>query len=113
MTLVINKKTYEAGELIAYVEKLEKENAELTDRLDQLQEQNSHMFNTIALQEQQIEKMKNCNNCKYGFCSWSSESIDKNGRRTCHAWNEDKQAYCDIGSGSGAKYQLWEMKEND
>ena len=53
------------------IEKLEKENAELTDRLDQLQEQNSEMFNTIVLQEQQIEKMKCCENCaendKYDF----------------------------------------------
>ena len=37
---------------------LEKENAELTERLEDLQEQNSEMFNTIALQEQQIEKLK-------------------------------------------------------
>ena len=29
MTLTINEKTYEAGELVAYVEKLEQENAEL------------------------------------------------------------------------------------
>lgn len=29
MILTINKKTYEAGELVAYIEKLEKENAEL------------------------------------------------------------------------------------
>ena len=35
-----------------------KDKGELTDMLDQLQEQNSQMFNTIALQEQQIEKMK-------------------------------------------------------
>ena len=32
MTLTINKKTYEAGELVAYVEKLEKEYAELKRR---------------------------------------------------------------------------------
>lgn len=31
MTITVNKKTYEAGELVAYVEKLEKENAELKD----------------------------------------------------------------------------------
>lgn len=31
MTLTINKKTYEAGELVAYVEKLEKENTELKE----------------------------------------------------------------------------------
>ena len=33
MTIVINKKTYEAGELVAYVEKLEKERAELQETL--------------------------------------------------------------------------------
>lgn len=33
MTLTINNKTYEAGELVAYVEKLEQENAELKERL--------------------------------------------------------------------------------
>ena len=35
-----------------------KDKGDLTDRLEELQEQNSEMFNTIALQEQQIEKMK-------------------------------------------------------
>jgi hypothetical protein len=34
MTLSINGKTYEAGELIAYVKKLEKENAELKEESD-------------------------------------------------------------------------------
>ena len=33
MTLSINGKTYEAGELIAYVKELEKENAELEETL--------------------------------------------------------------------------------
>ena len=33
MTLSINGKTYEAGELVAYVEKLEKENAEVKEKL--------------------------------------------------------------------------------
>ena len=33
MTLSINGKTYEAGELIAYVQKLEKENSELKKKL--------------------------------------------------------------------------------
>ena len=32
MTLTINKKTYEAGELVAYVEKLEQENSELQQK---------------------------------------------------------------------------------
>lgn len=36
MTLVINGKTYEASELIAYVENLEKENAELKEDNDKL-----------------------------------------------------------------------------
>jgi hypothetical protein len=61
--------------------------------------------------KEQIEKMKCCENCKYGFCSWSSTSIDKNGRKTVHAWNEEKQAYCDIGNSNNAKYQCWEIKE--
>ena len=34
MTLTINKKTYEAGELVAYVEKLEKKNAELEELVE-------------------------------------------------------------------------------
>lgn len=36
MTLTINKKTYEAGELAAYVEELEQENAELKYKLKNL-----------------------------------------------------------------------------
>ena len=40
-----------------------KDKGDLTDRVEELQEQNSEMFNTIALQEQQIEKMKCCANC--------------------------------------------------
>ena len=59
--------------------------------------------------EQQIKKMRCCQNCKYYHCHWSSETI-KDGKRTVHCWNKEKQAYCDIGEG--AKYQLWEIKEN-
>lgn len=33
MTLTINGKTYEAGELVAYVDELEKENAELKEEM--------------------------------------------------------------------------------
>ena len=61
--------------------------------------------------EQQVEKMKNCGNCKYGYCGGSSISIDKDGNRTFHNWNEEKQAYCDIGKNG--KYQCWEIEEND
>ena len=39
-------------------------NLELYRENAELQEQNSQMFNTIALQEQQIEKMKCCENCE-------------------------------------------------
>ena len=53
-----------------------------------------------------IDKMKNCWNCKYGFCGWSSESII-DGKRQCHAWNKEKEEYCDIGYQG--KYQCWEM----
>lgn len=38
MTVTINKKTYEAGELVAYVEKLEKENAELKEKISYLED---------------------------------------------------------------------------
>lgn len=48
---------------MVYKRELEKQIAELTYRVEELQEQNSEMFNTIALQEQQIEKMKQCGNC--------------------------------------------------
>lgn len=69
------------------------------------------LVNKITDLEQQIEQMKCCENCKYGYCGWSSESIDKDGNRTCHAWNKEKQKYCDIGKNG--KYQCWEIKEND
>lgn len=38
MTLTVNKKTYEAGEIVAYVEKLEKENAELKNQVSFLED---------------------------------------------------------------------------
>ena len=60
--------------------------------------------------EKQIEKMKCCENCKYGYCGGSSISIDKNGNKTFHNWNEEKQEYCDIGKNG--KYQCWELAEN-
>lgn len=80
---------------------LEKENAELKADNDarkfsmsmsekvekQLQEQNSEMFNTIALQEQQIEKMKCCFNCKHSRTEYEHCRTDK--------------------------HEKWEIKEND
>ena len=42
-------------------------------KIDELEEKNSQMFNTIALQEQQIEKMKCCENCKYKDCNKTSQ----------------------------------------
>lgn len=69
------------------------------------------MEKRIAELETQIEKMRNCGNCKYGYCGGSSISIDKDGNRTFHNWNEEKQAYCDIGKNG--KYQCWEIEEND
>ena len=78
---------------------------------DYLNDVNAEMlkrFNRLAELEQQIEKMKNCGNCKYGHCGGSSISIDKDGNRTFHNWNEEKQTYCDIGKNG--KYQCWEIK---
>ena len=42
-----------------------KKNLELYRENVELQIQKSRMFNTIVLQEQQIEKMKCCENCKH------------------------------------------------
>ena len=53
-------------------------------KIDELEEQNSQMFNTIALQEQQIEKMKCCEICNHnkGGCSyhqnWTKECLENN-----------------------------------
>ena len=59
--------------------------------------------------EQQIEKMKCCGNCRFDYCERSSECIDKDGNRTFHCWNEEKERYCDVGKEG--KYQCWEIKE--
>ena len=59
-------------------------------KIKELEEKNSQMFNTIALQEQQIEKMKCCENCKYKDCNKTSQY------QTCwYCKNKDK----------------WELKE--
>lgn len=63
----------------------------------------------IQVLEEQIKKMRCCSNCRYKCCSWTSETI-KDGKRTSHYWNEEKQAYCDVGEGAESEYQLWEMR---
>ena len=90
---------------------LEKENAELKADNDARKFAMSMSEKVEKQLREQIEKMKNCGNCKYGYCGGSSISIDKDGNRTFHNWNEEKQAYCDIGKNG--KYQCWEIKEND
>ena len=51
-------------------------------KIDELEEKNSQMFNTIALQEQQREKMKCCEICNHnrGGCSyhhnWTKECLE-------------------------------------
>lgn len=80
---------------------LEKQNEELQQKY---LEESDEKAKLVA----QIKKMKNCWNCKYGYCGWSSESII-DGKRQCHAWNEEKQEYCDIGYQG--KYQCWELEE--
>lgn len=95
------------------IKELEKENAELKHNkktvahlADCLEEK---MKERIEELEQQIDKMRNCGNCKYGHCGGSSISIDKDGNRTFHNWNEEKEEYCDIGYQG--KYQCWQLKE--
>lgn len=62
MTLTINKKTYEAGELVAYVEKLENENAELKKRIEWLDmaiDCDIPVADKIAELEKKIENIRN------------------------------------------------------
>ena len=59
--------------------------------------------------EQQIEKMRNCVNCKYRHCDTSSYSVDKDGNKTFHSWNEEKERYCD--TGKNGEYQCWELAD--
>jgi 3'-phosphoadenosine 5'-phosphosulfate sulfotransferase len=119
----------EIGMLNSKVTKLENKIADIKANCDlaiegrdikimELEEENNKLLDVINNQdvkiadlEQQIEKMKNCGNCKYGYCGGSSISIDKDGNRTSHNWNEEKQAYCDVGKNG--KYQCWELEEND
>ena len=77
-----------------------------------LEIEKSQMYEkTVKPMQEQIENMKCCANCKYGFCSCSSESIEKDGKRTRHCWNDEKEMYCDVGNGKNAKYQCWELEE--
>ena len=63
----------------------------------------------IAELKQQIEKMKCCANCRFGYCERSSECIDKDGNKYFHCWNEEKEKYCDVGKNG--KYQCWELDD--
>ena len=56
MTLIINGKTYEAGELIAHVKNLEKENAELEQKLEQTEKDlTDYQFNYPTIKELEKE----------------------------------------------------------
>jgi DNA-binding transcriptional MerR regulator len=103
----------EIGMLQSRVAELEQELQDLKDRHAEEVELHLHAEDYIKSLEQQIEKMKRCQNCKYGYCGGSSISIDTDGNRTFHNWNEEKEDYCDVGNGKRAKYQLWELKENE
>ena len=58
MTLTVNKKTYEAGELVAYVEKLEKENAELKGQVEMSYEVYNDNLDYSYHIEEQLTKAK-------------------------------------------------------
>ena len=84
----------------------EKKIEELEETINKLREQLALRYSLedkIKELEKQIEKMKCCGNCKYGYCGGSSISIDKDGNRTFHNWNEEKEDYCDVGKNG--KYQ--------
>ena len=94
------------------IAELEKENAELKADNDARKFAMTMSEKVEKQLREQIEKMKCCGNCKYGYCSISSV-IEKDGKSLLHCWNIDKRAYCDCGNLEGEKYQLWEIKEND
>ena len=54
--------------------------ADLEDKLANADYQLEGRDNEIRELKEKIEKMKCCHNCKYGFCHYSSESIDKDGK---------------------------------
>lgn len=58
MTLTVNKKTYEAGELVAYVEKLEKENVELKEQVETSYEVYNNNLDYSYHIEKQLTKAK-------------------------------------------------------
>lgn len=58
MTLTINKKTYEAGEFVAYIEKLEKENAELKARPNTINLLTPELEKQSKTKKQQLIKAK-------------------------------------------------------
>ena len=88
--------------------KLEKEIKLLGERCNQLLKDKGDLTDKVTELEQQIKKMRCCQNCKHTCCSWSYEGI-KEGVSMVHLWNEEKKAYCDVGEG--AEYQLWEMRK--
>lgn len=88
----------EIGMLNSKVTELGNKITELNMKIDGLEEQNSYMFDTIDLQEQQIEKMKNGDNCKYG-CMACGNYICELGLENCNTI----PFHC----------YKWEIKEND
>lgn len=78
MTLCINGKTYEAGELVDYVKELEKENAELKAfRQDclKLTEDNVVMARQRAEIARQLTKAKEIIKKSYGLYTYRFERI--------------------------------------
>ncbi len=88
------------------IEELEQQNKALQTSFDMLKENDEKVIRQMG---EQIEKMKCCGNCRFDYCERSSERIDKDGNRTFHCWNEEKEKYCDVGKNG--KYQCWEIKE--
>lgn len=109
--LTIKQLEQENNKLLDVINNQDVKIADLEWQLQEVAKDNDYYQAENKRLEQQIEKMKCCGNCKYGHCGGSSISIDKDGNRTFHNWNEEKQAYCDVGKNGN--YQCWELEEND
>lgn len=101
---------YNVQSLMNFIRKQTKSKDE---QIRALQKQNEELTDKVKELEAQIEKMKRCGNCRYGYrCNYSSATfrkVDGVEHTTQNRWNEEKKAYCSVGYEG--KYECWEIME--